>query len=310
MPELDDDTPLGQVLAWCVATLGPVNVLADHSRHHPESERSTVRIETAQGPCFIKMHADEEHWAQEVHGYEHWATAFADFAPELLAARDELPYAVVVSERSGKVLEEVELAPEQERAAWHAAGKALVALHELAVGEYFGPCRRDGACAGQPTHDAVAYITTLIDDALEKGRQTNCLSDSEQAVGQAALALIPAFAGQSPVPCHYDYCPANWLVDEEGAWNGVIDFERSHWDVAEADYTRDPDWSWLERPDLLEAFFAGYGYVATAKAEQRRLVADTLYALSTVVWASRVGYHGSLREARKALVHIEQRLGL
>lgn len=302
-------TALGEVLAWCTTALGPVKVLADHTRHHDSDLQATVRIETSLGICYAKIHANKAKWEQEVHGYERWAHTFGSSVPQLLAIRDEPPLAIVVSEHPGKILEEVELASDQERAVWRAAGKTLVALHELAIGEYFGPCHRDGTCAGKPIGDAVEYVSTNIQNELEHGLREGYLDATEQATIHAALALTPAFAGQDPVPCHYDYCPANWLVTEDGVWSGVIDFERSHWDIPASDFTRDPDWNWIERPDLMEAFFEGYGRISTPETEQQRLVADTYYALETIVWASRVGFHGSLREGREALAHIAKLLG-
>ena len=85
---------------------------------------------------------------------------------------------------------------------------------------------------------------------------------------------MQAFAGERPVPCHRDYGPANWLVTDDGVWAGVIDFEFAYWDVRVADFSRYPDWEWIHRPNLLDAFFDGYGRRLTPKEEQQRLRAS------------------------------------
>lgn len=196
---------IDEVLAWCGSVLGPVKALSDHTRHHPGDRTTAVCIDAPQGVCYAKIHRTKSHWAQEVHGYEQWARAFGGFAPQLLAVRDEPPLALVVSERPGKVLEDIELDPDRERAVWRAAGEALVGLHELATGEHFGPCRRDGTCAEEPSGDAVEYISAKLRNCLEEGLHAGYLGDTEQTVVRAALALTPIFAGQRPAPCHRDY---------------------------------------------------------------------------------------------------------
>ncbi|MEE3258362.1 MAG: hypothetical protein VX293_04045 [Candidatus Latescibacterota bacterium] len=108
------------------------------------------------------------------------------------------------------------------------------------------------------------------------------------------------------------------MIDEVLAWCGSvfgpvkalsdhIDFEFAHWDVPTADFTRYPSWNWIERPDLTEAFFAGYGPL-TPEAEQQRLVALATYAVSAIVWGSDNDYHGFAREGREALVHLAGQL--
>jgi hypothetical protein len=140
-------------------------------------------------------------------------------------------------------------------------------------GEYFGPCRRDGTCAGRPICDAREYVSTDLEESSDHSIRAGYLNEDEQAIVRAARALVPAFEGEVPVPVHRDYCPANWLVTCDGVWAGVIDFEFAYWDMRVADFTRYPDWDWIGRPDLVEAFFDGYGRSLTPEEGQQRLVA-------------------------------------
>ena len=121
---------------------------------------------------------------------------------------------------------------------------------------------------------------------------------------RAACDLIPAFAGERPFPCHRDYCRANWLATDHGAFAGIIDFEFAYWDVRMADFTRYPDWEWVDRPDLIAAFEEGYGRSFTSQEEQQRLVAHANYALSAIVWGSENAYYGFAKEGRQALIHL------
>jgi len=126
---------------------------------------------------------------------------------------------------------------------------------------------------------------------------------------EKAKELLPAFEGEQPVPCHRDYGPANWLVDEDGNWAGVIDMEFSAWDVRIDDFTRYPDWEWIQRPELVEALFEGYGLSLTERERKQYLVSHTLYALGAIVWGHGYGFYGFEQEGRDALRHLAQLLG-
>ena len=130
------------------------------------------------------------------------------------------------------------------------------------------------------------------------------LDADERATIQAAYDLIPAFEGERPLPCHRDYCAANWLVGKEGTWAGVIDFEFAHWDVRVADFSRDPNWSWIRRPDLVEAFQEGYGRTLTPTEQQQLLVAHAEYALGAILWGHEHAFYGFEREGRESLAHL------
>jgi 8-oxo-dGTP diphosphatase len=218
--------------------------------------------------------------------------------------RDQAPLALVVSELPGQILEGMRLPASQERAIWRAAGAALVALHELGPGECFGPCLRDGTCAEAFPQDATEYVAKRFGSQIERAIQAGYINDAELAAVRAAYERIPVFAGERPLPCHRDYCAANWLVSQEGDWTGVIDFEFAYWDVRVADFSRDPNWSWIRRPDLVAAFFEGYGRSLTPAEEQQLLVAHAEYALGAILWGHEHAFYGFEQEGREALAHL------
>ena len=159
------------LLEWCASILGPVTVAADHSKEHGGHESSTARLLAPAGPCYLKVHRTRAHWEREVHFYEHWAGAFGDRAPRLLAVHDSAPLALLVSELPGQVVEHVPLSPVQERALWRAAGAALRPLHELATGDCFGPCLRDGTPAQPCVLDARAYLSRQLESDVDRAIQ-------------------------------------------------------------------------------------------------------------------------------------------
>ncbi len=297
-------TEMDKALDWCISVLGPVEMMSDHSKAHGGHESSTCRLHAPIGFCYLKVHQSRSHWHNEVHAYERWAGAFGDFAPRLLAVHDEAPLALIVSELPGQIVEHTPLSLSQERAVWQAAGAALVALHDLGPGECFGPCLRDGSCAEAFPQNAREYVSQRFKRQIDHAIRGGYISDDELATLHAAYDLAPTFEGERPIPCHRDYCAANWFVSEEGTWAGVIDFEFAYWDVRIADFSRDPDWSWISRPDLVTAFFKGYGRPLTPAEEQQILVAHAEYALSAILWGHDHAFYGFEKEGHESLAHL------
>lgn len=289
------------LLGWCESVLGPFEPEADFSREHPGQRAAVHRLRTRTGSCYLKIHRGPVHWASEVHAYEHWAPAFGAFAPRLLGVREVEPLAILISALPGAVLEGVRLPVALEQAAWRSAGQALASLHNLARGDFFGPCRREGSPLGAPITDAREYVTTCMEDWLERGLRGGFLTPDEQAVLRAARVLIPAFEGEPALPCHRDYCPANWLVLPDGSWSGVVDFEFAYWDVRASDFSRYPSWDWIARPDLGAAFSEGYGLSPSPAQQEQIHFARLLYALGALVWGMENAYYGFAEEGRQAL---------
>lgn len=302
----NDKNSVEEILQWCASVFGTIEVISDHSQEHAGHRATALRLRTPAQVCYLKIHRDPLLWESEVHGYAQWAPAFGDFAPQLLAVKDEEPLALVISELPGKILEEMALSVSQERQIWQSAGQALAGLHNLASGEFFGLCRRDGTRAGPLIIDAREYLLIELEDWIERGQRGGFLSANELAILRAARELIPAFEGERPVPSHRDYCPANWLVSSGGAWTGVIDFEFSRWDVRSTDLTRFPNWEWKNRLDLMEAFFAGYSHAFTPEEEQQRVFSQALYAIGAIAWGEENSYHIFAEEGRQALKHLKR----
>jgi len=245
--------------AWCESVVGPFLVLSEHGHTHGEAQ--VWRLRACGKTVYLKIHRQAGKWAGEVHAYEcGWASCFGDHAPHLLAARAEEPRAVLLTELPGAPMEQVTLSPQQEIAAWKAAGRALAPLHTL-TNDWFGACRCDGSPQqGTPPTSPVRFVLTSIEDGIQRCLRAGVLSCDEEAFARACLAAgVDAFAGEKAVPCHRDYGPRNWIVTrDDGVWRGVIDFEHARWDVRARELCRWWDREFLGRPNLVDAFFAGY----------------------------------------------------
>ena len=300
-----DQVQQERLMQWCVDVLGPCELLSEDKRIHGRS--GVHRIGAASGRYYLKIYREASPWELEVHCYEQWAQAFGNHAPRLIALHEEAPLAILVSELPGEILLKADLSPEQERRVWTAAGQALANLHNLTTGVHFGPCHRDGSVVGRKISDAVQYVSAEFARLIAAGSKGGYLTAEELAVIREVDAMLPAFVGERPVPCHRDYGPDNWSVTSEGAWSGVIDFEFAY-DLRAADFSRYPHWEWIRRPDLLEAFFAGYGRPLTAQEEVQCMALRIQYALGAIVWGRENSFFGFEGEGREALRHIARLL--
>ena len=297
---------LRDVLAWCASAVGPCEPADTDVRFHGRA--SVLKLKTASGFCYLKVHREPATWDPEIHAYENWVQAFGDKAPRMLAVREQEPWALLIAELPGEVIVDRPISEAHLSRAWHEAGRALARLHGLAIGEAFGPCRRNGTTAGPPVRDAVEYVASRLAADAEGSERSGFLDAAEAGVVRDAQKLVGAYAGERPVPCHRDYGPDNWLIDDIDRLIGVIDFEMSAWDVRVADFSRYPRWEWMLRPDLVDAFFDGYGRTLTSVEQEQLLVAHVQYALSAILWGHEHEYHGFVREGHDALAAIGRQL--
>ena len=86
-------------------------------------------------------------------------------------------------------------------------------------------------------------------------------------------------------PSHRDNSPRNWVVDADGHTR-LIDCGSADYDPWCADPHRLHHREWIDRPDLQEAFLAGYGRPLDAGARILLRAYDAWAAVSTVGWAT------------------------
>ena len=293
-----------QALSWATSALGPIEVISDHSKAHGDRVSATTRIRSRKGLCYLKVHESRGPWQIEAHAYEHWTRAFGRHAPRLLGVRDREPLALIVSEVPGRIVEKTRLTRRAGRAIWKSAGKALRPFHDQAFGPGFGSCRRDGTLVGRVVRDPVACISGSLTHGLQRGLKGRYLSRDEAVTVRAVVNMAPAFKGERPVPCHMDYAPVNWLMNERRGWTGVVDFEFSAWHFWMSDFTRDPDWHWIKRPDLVDAFCEGYGRTLSPSRKLQLLVGHAAYALNAITWGRANRYFGFEKEGHASLAHL------
>jgi Ser/Thr protein kinase RdoA (MazF antagonist) len=157
----------------------------------------------------------------------------------------------------------------------HAAGRLIRRLHDAE------PPLRDGELAEATARKLETWIR----------RGQDLLTADEIAFARRQVAPLAAAGPLHVVPVHMDNQPRNWIVGENGQVS-LIDFGACRRDTWIRDMGRMYFQQWDGRPDLREAYYAGYGR-DPGPADLMLLRCYLAYSgLSTVVWAHEHGDPG------------------
>lgn len=235
------------VLDFAGQVLGPCELEQDYSWAHGMSVVLRLR-DTGGVTWFAKQHRERDRFETEVTAYRQWVPALGIHAPRLHAA-DHLRSAIIVSAVPGKP------------APWPAAD--LCALPDTDRQAEQGLHREAGALLRQfhdarpplPWYDWGAAKVAEFDSLMPVAAQL--LGERELAHARAEVEALGGLPCPGRAPCHRDYTPRNWLIQDGVQY--VIDFEHARLDMWLADLARLRLGIWPDRPDLKEAFLAGYG---------------------------------------------------
>lgn len=234
------------VLEFAGQVLGPFELELDYSWAHGMS--AVLRLRDARGVTwFAKRHRERDRYKAEVTAYRRWVPALGGHAPRLVAA-DDVRSAVIVSAVPGEPVPwptaDPWTRPDTDRLAEQAlhreAGALLRRFHQ--------------AQPPLPWDDFGAAKIAEFDRLIPMASQL--LGKRDLALARAQVEMLTGLSCPGRVPCHRDYTPRNWLAKDGVQY--VIDFEHARLDVWLADLARLHLGIWPDRPDLREAFLAGY----------------------------------------------------
>lgn len=247
---------------WVARHITGMDAAAVTDASWPRGDSRVWRVSAHRGEVFVKLYPSAEKYEREVKGCEHSARALAaDEAPRLLAMNPERP-AVILSSLSGRVVRGLPLEKAEEQHVHRLAGDLLRRWHDTS----------------EPISDLeheriMASVTAQADEAaMILDRLGDQLSPAEQDLVRDAARDLPGLAKALPLGYrHGDYSPRNWLWDKAPGQHSLIDFEESAPGLTVEDLVWLCGAAWPARPDLRDAFLAGYGRPLSS-TEQRALV--------------------------------------
>ena len=198
---------------------------------------TVLRVRDAHSQEFVvKQHGTRSKHDREVHAYRHWTASLGLSAPGLVAA-DSAAMTIVITTLPGQPC-----SGDPEAAIHHQAGALLRRFHDAE------PPRR------------LPWFPGWLDDRIRHwtSQAMTLLPADDAAVVDGHLTALKTIGVPHGFPCHLDFQPRNWLVDESRNLS-VIDFEHARTDLPARDFVRLRFRVWQSRPDLQDAFFHGYG---------------------------------------------------
>ena len=272
-----------ELLAACERVLGPVTLVTDRSWQH--GEHHVIEVSDSAGQRWIAKSVRERgSYEREIHALRNWAPALDGAAPALRAC-DDAWQLLIMTRLPGRLAEETEA--ELDPAVHKLAGQLIRQLHE--------------AVPPETDRDVAAAMAGKLE--LWIGRGSGLLSDAEISFGRQQVKPLTAVGPVSTLPCHLDNQPRNWLVDDDGRVS-LIDFGMCRRDVWIRDMARLYVQQWAGRPDLRDAFYAGYDRIPAA-ADLVLLRCYLAYsAISTVVWAREHGDALFEEQGRRTLARL------
>jgi Ser/Thr protein kinase RdoA (MazF antagonist) len=234
-------------LDYAERILGKCELAEDCSWTHQMS--TVLRLRDASGTMwFLKRHRERGRYLAEVTAYRRWVPALGDRAPRLRACDDSLRI-IIMSAVPGN--------PAPWPAAARAAGPSAQQTAEAVV-------QYDAGAVLRRLHEAQPALpwgdfgsAKLGEFDHLKSQASGLLTARELATARTEVEALMRLPCPVMVPCHRDYTPRNWLVDDHALY--IVDFEWSRTDAWVSDLARLHLGIWEARPDLQAAFLRGYG---------------------------------------------------
>ncbi|MET9021717.1 aminoglycoside phosphotransferase family protein [Actinopolymorpha sp. NPDC004070] len=272
-------TPAAVALSYVQTVLGPCTVVREHSWPHRGAAVFEVRDATGRR-WFVKRHQRREQYDRELRAYRRWVPSLRPHAPDLCSSDDERRM-LVLSAVPGEVV------PDHTPEVYRAGGALLRRLHD--------------AEEISPDPDYAASKEAELEDWLT--RSEGLLDPAETAFVRSEIRCLERLPSPRTVPCHRDYSPRNWLLDDTNLY--VIDFEWARPDAWVADLGKLFFGPWQGRSDLREAFLDGYGHALTADDLGHLLHGHALTVTWQLIWSTRhdnLSFAAGIREVLRGLM--------
>ncbi|MBC8143747.1 MAG: hypothetical protein H7Y38_20140, partial [Armatimonadetes bacterium] len=165
------------LVSWCVSVIGAFTLVSDCSHPHGESQVWQLKATTGE-TYYLKAHRRSGKRDREVWAYRHVVPDFQEFAPRLVAIREELPQALLLSALPGEPMECIALTHNKQQAAWHRAGTVLRRYHSV-QSAWFGRPDRNGEPQDGAQPDAQTFWQERFGDWLARAEKGGYLSNDE-----------------------------------------------------------------------------------------------------------------------------------
>jgi Ser/Thr protein kinase RdoA (MazF antagonist) len=285
MPDSDRSSELEQDIFRVVGQWAqPTGSIEDWSWSHGVS--SVFKVSTNCGDVVVKRVHRDTSFAREVRALQRWWSHLGQRHGRLLHV-EEASRTMVLDRVPGSIATAV--GRDRDPLVHHHAGRLVARLH-----------------AAEEPIATTSYGEKLLadfDSWSVRARQLVPLRDLDAAreIATAACHL----GAVELVPAHRDNSPRNWMVDDQNVVS-LIDFGHADNEPWWVDLYRLMHREWLDRPDLRDAFLAGYGRDIDDNTADLLRVYGACGAVSTIAWATE---HGDKPFADEGYAQLRRLLG-
>jgi Phosphotransferase enzyme family len=296
---------------WIESKIGKYQIVG---AYRTTSQRTGVwHIQGKNGRYFYKINRRKYRWSTEVFVYKNWVFLLEPYSPKLIAVyKNENNPGILITGIQGKILEETDLDDSKTEKAYFMAGKVLRRLNDSMENEWFGCIDENGLpidFSGKPLsiekqHNLPGQKYEILADLLHNGELLGCFNKSEKDIIQWAMESVDCYSSEKTIPTSEDYTPGNWLVDNDGELQGIIDYENMLWGDRMFPYSRLINDYFHGHPRLEESFHMGYGKNLPKEEPIQANIASAIFAAHYVTLGKNKNNEGYISRGRLAFTRI------
>lgn len=258
------DPGVSQLLQVAADRYGRVELVEEWTWPHGESR--VARVRTGSDDVVIKWVRSPRTFAREVRALREFTPPLGTDASQLVDL-DEVAQILVLTFLPGTLASTSRWSGQP--AVHERAGRLLRRLHE--------------SVSPRPLPDYAEQLLTSFDAWAE--RAAVLVGDQDLGRARAIAATVADLGPVEGVPAHRDNSARNWLVDDGGHVR-LIDFGACDVEPWWVDLQRLQAREWSGRPDLQQAFLAGYGRSPDDRTRRLLRAYRARAAVSTIAWAT------------------------
>lgn len=234
-PERADE--IATLSKWAERHVGPLDFVADRSEDHGRA--LVLEFAGPTGRWFVKRAKDLLTFRREINAYREYLPHMTGVAPRLQAESVQ-HRALLITAVPGRGVTRKNLGASED--VHRRAGGWLAQLHNAAAPVAFPDLAAE-------LEQRLRRMLVVSWHELDRPTVDYLTQVADRFAVMPELQLVP---------CHLDFKPRNWIVDDDGEL-GVIDFSGCDLGLVAEDLSKLANTEWTERPDLRAAFFEGYG---------------------------------------------------
>ncbi|MFC3925078.1 aminoglycoside phosphotransferase family protein [Clostridium punense] len=270
-------------LIYEIETLvGAFEIVRDHRANNDRT--GVIEIDAEGKRMFVKIHNRLSRWNPEAYAYKNWTKILSPYTPTLLHTFKNDFYGIITSPLEGRTVNEYQINDlEKLKKIYYSAGEQLKKLHESFKGTYFGIPSFDGSPFEKKVFtDPIDYISSSIESILKLGVDKFIFDEGDKNLIEWCLKKCDVFKNCTPVPTNWDFSQNNWMVDRNGVFTGLIDFENMLWGIDVDSFGVIIERYTYDKPCLREAFYQGYGLENNSEKQLQIFIISVKMAIADI----------------------------